>query len=222
MRMLNRANKDVEIPSNQGCCGAINSHVGDLEKAKELARANIDAFSKGNDSEPIIVASAGCGARMMEYGHLLSDDADYALKAVNFSKRVVDINEFLDQSKLQPGEASIHKIVTYQDSCHLANVQKVKDAPRNLIKSIGGVDFCELKGSNVCCGAGGTYMITEPEMSEAVLTEKIRNLADSGADIIATANPGCFMQLDNGIKAAGLDVEVKYVTELLDETYKQK
>ena len=87
----------------------------------------------------------------MEYGHLLSDDADYALKAVNFSKRVVDINEFLDQSKLQPGEASIHKIVTYQDSCHLANVQKVKDAPRNLIKSIGGVDFCELKGSNVCC-----------------------------------------------------------------------
>jgi len=156
---------------------------------------------------------------MREYGHLLSDDPDYASKAVDFSKRVVDINEYLDQAKLQPGETSIPKTVTYQDSCHLANVQKVKDAPRNLIKSIDGIDFCELKGSNICCGAGGTYMITEPEMSEAVLAEKIRNLVESGADIIATANPGCFMQLDNGIKAAGINVEVKYVTDLLDETY---
>ena len=219
VRTLNKANKDVEVPLNQGCCGAINSHVGDLGKAKELARANIEAFSKGSGTEPIIVNSAGCGARMREYGHLLSDDPDYASKAVDFSKRVVDINEYLDQAKLQPGETSIPKTVTYQDSCHLANVQKVKDAPRNLIKSIDGIDFCELKGSYICCGAGGTYMITEPEMAEAVLAEKIRNLVDSGADIIATANPGCFMQLDNGIKAAGINVEVKYVTDLLDETY---
>jgi len=219
VRMLNRANKDVEIPLNQGCCGAINSHVGDLEKAKELARRNIDAFLKGDGTEPIVVASAGCGARMREYGHLLSEDPNYAGKAVNFSKRVVDINEYLLQSKFHPGETSIPKRVTYQDSCHLANVQKVKDAPRNLIKAIEGVEFCELKSSNICCGAGGTYMITEPEMSEAVLTEKIKNLVESGADIIATANPGCFMQLENGIKAAGLNIEVKYVTDLLDDTY---
>ena len=95
----------------------------------------------------------------------------------------------------------------------------MKDAPRDLIKAIKGVEFCELKGSNICCGAGGIYMITEPEMSEAVLSEKIANLVESGADIIATANPGCFMQLENGIKAAGLNIEVKYVTDLLDDTY---
>ena len=119
VRTLNKANKDVEVPLNQGCCGAINSHVGDLGKAKELARANIEAFSKGSGTEPIIVNSAGCGARMREYGHLLSDDPDYASKAVDFSKRVVDINEYLDQAKLQPGETSIPKTVTYLSLIHI-------------------------------------------------------------------------------------------------------
>ncbi|HIA75578.1 MAG TPA: (Fe-S)-binding protein [Dehalococcoidia bacterium] len=222
VRVLNRAGKDVEIPSSQVCCGAINSHVGDLEKAKELARENIEAFSKGDKDEPIVVASAGCGTRMKEYAPLLADDPEYSSRAASFSKRVVDINEYLNGIQLLPGEFSIPRVVTYQDSCHLANVQKVRDAPRNLLKSIQGVDFCELKGSNICCGAGGTYMITEPEMSKAILANKMEDIIDSGADTIATANPGCFMQLENGIREAGLDVEVKYVTDLLDEAYTKK
>jgi glycolate oxidase iron-sulfur subunit len=222
VRVLNKAGKDVEIPSSQVCCGAINSHVGDVEKAKELARENIEAFSKDNIDGAIVVASAGCGARMKEYGPLLADDPEYSSKAANFSKRVIDINEYLIGTQLQPGESGVRRAVTYQDSCHLANVQKVRDAPRNLLKSIQGVDFCELKQSNICCGAGGTYMITEPEMSKKILANKMKNIIDSGADTIATANPGCFMQLQNGIREAGLDVEVKYVTDLLDETYTKK
>ena len=222
VRVLNKAGKDVEIPSLQVCCGAINSHVGDVAKAKELARENIEAFSKGNRYEAIVVASAGCGARMKEYGPLLADDPEYSLKAANFSKRVVDINEYLDGTQLRLGESSVPRVVTYQDSCHLANVQKVRDAPRNLLKAIRGIDFCELKESNICCGAGGTYMITEPEMSKGILANKMKNIIDSGADTIATANPGCYMQLENGIREAGLDLEVKYVTDLLDETYTKK
>ena len=222
VRVLNKAGKDVEIPSSQVCCGAINSHVGDVAKAKELARENIEAFSKGNRCEAIVVASAGCGARMKEYGPLLADDPEFSLKAANFSKRVVDINEYLDGTQLRLGESGVPRVVTYQDSCHLANVQKVRDAPRNLLKAIQGIDFCEMKESNICCGAGGTYMITEPEMSKGILANKMKNIIDSGADTIATANPGCFMQLENGIREAGLDLEVKYVTDLLDETYTNK
>ena len=222
VRVLNKAGKDVEVPSSQVCCGAINSHVGDVEKAKELARENIEAFSKGNQDGAIVVASAGCGARMKEYGPLLVDDPEYSSKAANFSKRVVDINEYLNGTELQLGESAVSRVVTYQDSCHLANVQKVRDAPRDLLKSIEGVDFCELKESNICCGAGGTYMITEPEMSKGILANKMKNIIDSRADTIATANPGCFMQLQNGIREAGLDVEVMYVTDLLDETYTKK
>jgi glycolate oxidase iron-sulfur subunit len=222
VRVLNKAGKDVEVPSSQVCCGAINSHVGDVAKAKELARENIEAFSKGNIAGAIVVASAGCGARMKEYGPLLADDPEYSSKAANFSKRVVDINEYLDGTQLQPGEFGVPRVVTYQDSCHLANVQKVRDAPRNLLKSIQGIDFSELKESNICCGAGGTYMITEPEMSKGILANKMKNIVDSGVDTIATANPGCFMQLQNGIREEGLDVEVKYVTDLLDETYTKK
>ena len=219
VRVLNKAGKDVEVPSSQVCCGAINSHVGDIEKTKELARANIEAFSKGHRDGAIVVASAGCGARMKEYGPLLADDPEYNSKAADFSKRVVDINEYLNGTQLQPGESGVPRVVTYQDSCHLANVQKVRDAPRNLLKSIQGVDFCELKESNICCGAGGTYMITETKMSKGILANKMKNIIDSVADTIATANPGCFIQLQNGIREAGLDVEVKYVTDLLDETY---
>ena len=222
VRVLNHNGTDVEVTKSQVCCGAINSHVGDIETARELARKNIDAFSRGVDSDPIIAASAGCGARMKEYKDLLKHDPLYSEKAIFFSSRVLDINEYLKQIKVKSGAISKKRVVTYQDSCHLANVQKIRSAPRELLNSIPGVDFCELKGSNICCGAGGTYMLTEPDMSKRVLADKVGLIKESGADVVATANPGCFMQLENGIKEAGLDVEVMYVTDLLDASYSDK
>ena len=222
VRVLNHNGTDVEVTKSQVCCGAINSHVGDIETARELARKNIDAFSRGVDSDPIIAASAGCGARMKEYKDLLKHDPLYSEKSIFFSSRVLDINEYLKQIKVKSGAISKKRVVTYQDSCHLANVQKIRSAPRELLNSIPGVDFCELKGSNICCGAGGTYMLTEPDMSKRVLADKVGLIKESGADVVATANPGCFMQLENGIKEAGLDVEVMYVTDLLDASYSDK
>ena len=139
VRVLTRNGCEVEVTEGQGCCGAIHSHVGDLDRARELARNNIEAFQK-RGVDAVIVASAGCGARMKEYGHLLQDDPEYADRASRFSGTVKDIHEFLVDLPFTPPTASVDKRVTYQDSCHLANAQRVTDAPRTILTSIPGVE----------------------------------------------------------------------------------
>ena len=218
VQVLNRNGFEVYVPRNQVCCGAINSHVGDTQRARDLARKNIDVFSEELGT-PIVTVSAGCGARMKEYHHLLKDDDLYAEKALQFESRVVDVHEVLDTVTEVSPSGKIEKRITYQDSCHLSNAQGIRRQPRDLIKCIEGAEFVEMPGSEICCGAGGTYMITEPEMSDKVLSSKISNIRNMGVDIVATANPGCFMQLESGVKREGLNVEIKYVTDLLSEAY---
>ena len=218
VQVLNRNGFEVYVPRNQVCCGAINSHVGDTQRARELARKNIDVFSEELGT-PIVTVSAGCGARMKEYHHLLKDDDLYAEKALQFESRVVDVHEVLDNVTEVRPSGKIEKRITYQDSCHLSNAQGIRRQPRDLIKCIKGVEFVEMPGSEICCGAVGTYMITEPEMSDKVLASKISNIRNMGVDIVVTANPGCFMQLESGVKREGLNVEIKYVTDLLSEAY---
>jgi len=221
MRVLTRNGCEVEVTKGQGCCGAIHSHVGDLERARELARKNIDAFeARGVDA--VIVASAGCGARMKEYGHLLENDPGYAERASRFSETVKDIHEYLVDLPFTPPTARLDKRVTYQDSCHLANAQRITDAPRTILTSIQGVELVEMERSDVCCGAGGTYTITEREFSLRVLDSKMRNVGRTGADVLATANPGCVLQLQYGAQRYGPPVEVAYVTDLLDEAYRRE
>lgn len=221
VRVLTRNGCEVEVTEGQGCCGAIHSHVGDLDRARELARNNIDTFEqRGVDA--VIVASAGCGSRMKEYGHLLEDDPDYAELAVKFSKTVKDIHEFLVDLPFTPPTGRIDKRVTYQDSCHLANAQRVTDAPREILTSIPGLELVEMERSNVCCGAGGTFTITEREFSLRVLDSKMRNVGQTGADVLATANPGCVLQLQYGAQRYGPSIEIAYVTDLLDEAYQRE
>ena len=221
VRVLTQNGCEVEVTEGQGCCGAIHSHVGDLDRARDLARRNIDAFEeRGVDA--VIVASAGCGARMKEYGHLLEDDPDYAERASRFSGTVKDVHEFLVDLPFTPPTASVDKRVTYQDSCHLANAQRVTDAPRAILTSIPGVELVEMERSDVCCGAGGTYTITEREFSLRVLDSKMKNVDKTNADVLATANPGCVLQLQYGAQRYGPPVEVAYVTDLLDEAYRRE
>ncbi len=221
MRVLTRNGCEVEVTKGQGCCGAIHSHVGDLERARALARKNIDAFeARGVDA--VIVASAGCGARMKEYGHLLENDPGYAERASRFSETVKDIHEYLVDLPFTPPTAKLDRRVTYQDSCHLANAQRITDAPRTILTSIPGVELVEMERSDVCCGAGGTYTITEREFSLRVLDSKMRNVGRTNADVLATANPGCVLQLQYGTQRYGPPVEVKYVTDLLDEAYRRE
>ena len=221
MRVLTRNGCEVEVTEGQGCCGAIHSHVGDLDRARELARKNIVAFeARGVDA--VIVASAGCGARMKEYVHLLENDPDYGQRAAKFSATVKDIHEFLVDLPFTPPTARLDKRVTYQDSCHLANAQRITDPPRAILTSIPGVELVEMERSDVCCGAGGTYTITEREFSLRVLDSKMRNVGGTGADVLATANPGCVLQLQYGTQRYGPPVEVKYVTDLLNEAYQRE
>ena len=221
VRVLTRNGCEVEVTEGQGCCGAIHSHVGDLDTARELARKNIDAFeARGLDA--VIVASAGCGARMKEYGHLLESDPNYAERASKFSGTVKDIHEFLVDLPFIPPTARNDRRVTYQDSCHLANAQRVTDAPRAILKAIPGVELVEMERSDVCCGAGGTYTITEREFSLRVLDSKMRNVGKTEADVLATANPGCVLQLQYGAQRYGPPIEIAYVTDLLDEAYRQE
>ena len=218
VRVLARNGCDVVVPKGQVCCGAINSHVGDLDTARKLARRNIDIFDDAG-AEYVIVPSAGCGSRMKEYGHLLSRDRAYSERAHQFSSTVKDINEFLVELPFDPPTASLDYRVTYQDSCHLGNAQRITSAPREILRAIPGVEFVELPNAGQCCGAGGTYTITERDFSLRVLNSKMDAFETTDADVFATANPGCLMQLQYGVQDRNLPAQVKYVTDLLDEAY---
>ncbi len=220
-RVLARNGCDVEVTRGQVCCGAIHTHVGDLERARTMARRNIDVFL-GSDLDAVVVASAGCGARMKEYDHLLQDDSDYAHKAKDFVQRVRDVNEFLYDLPVIPPEGRLDRRVTYQDSCHLSNAQRVTEAPRALLAAIPGLELIELGNANQCCGAGGTYTITQRNSSLRLLDKKMAAVQNTGADVVATANPGCVIQLQHGVKRAGATAEVRYVTDLLEEAYQSE
>ena len=219
VRVLTRNGCEVSVPRAQVCCGALNSHVGDLDTTRDLARRNIDVFlNSGTDA--VVVASAGCGSRMKEYGHLLREDDDYKERAARLSGMVKDIHEFLVELPLDPPRSRLDYRVSYQDSCHLSNAQRITSQPRELLRSIPGVDFVELPNAALCCGGGGTYTITERDLSLRVLDSKMATVRETGADIVATANPGCLIQLQYGAQREEMPVQVRYVTDLLDEAYR--
>jgi len=219
VRVLTRNGCEVVVTRDQGCCGAIHSHVGDLGAARAMARRNIDAFlSDGVDA--VVVASAGCGVRMKEYDHLLHDDPEYAGRAREFVALVKDVHELLVELPFVPPTGRLERRVTYQDSCHLSHAQRITQAPRQLLLSIPGLELVEMEGSDVCCGSGGTYSITQRETSIELLDSKIEAVVETGADVIATANPGCVMQLQYGVRRRGEQLQVRYVTDLLDEAYR--
>ena len=219
VRVLTRNGCDVIVAKGQGCCGAINSHVGDLDTARNLARENIDVFLS-EEVDYIVVASAGCGARMKEYGHLLRDDFGYSEKAESLSAKVRDIHELLADLPIEPPKGHLPYRVTYQDSCHLSNAQRITAAPRQLLHAIPGIEFVELSNADKCCGAGGTYTITERDFSMRVLDAKMGAVRETKANVVATANPGCLMQMQYGAQRDGMSIQVKYVTDLLDESYR--
>ena len=211
---------EVVIPAGQVCCGAIHSHIGDLERARSLARTNLDVFLK-LDIEAVVVASAGCGARLKEYVHLLRNDPNYDDLAKKFSSVVKDIHEYLDELPIIPPTGELDLTVTYQDSCHLSNVQNVKSQPRNLLKMIPGVSFVELPNSDICCGAGGTYFVSQSNMSRSILHDKMSSVKTTNADVLATANPGCVIQLQAGASKYQPNLKVRYVIDLLAESYER-
>jgi glycolate oxidase iron-sulfur subunit len=221
VRVLQKNGCEVSVPNGQTCCGALHVHAGIREEARRLARRNIDALvEEGYDA--IITNAGGCGSTLKEYGELLGQDPYYAIKALRFSNLVKDINEFLAAIGLNPNMGELPVSVTYQDSCHLAHGQRIRTAPRQLLNAIPGLTLREMPLSDLCCGSAGIYNILHTEMSLALLEKKMTAVNGTRAEVIATANPGCMLQLEAGVRKWGHGQRVAHVVELLDEAYQKK
>ncbi len=215
IRVLNRLGYRVVLPETQTCCGALNMHAGDRRFARDLARRNIDAFL-GANVEAIVVNSAGCGSTMKEYDNLLASDAAYRERAQRFVAMTKDVLEFVAGHPLPPLTA-VDATVTYQDSCHLVHAQRITTAPRAIMAAIPSLRLREMDAPDRCCGSAGLYSIVQREMSQRLLDNKMDDVAATGATTIATANPGCMMQLETGLRQRRIPARVVHVIELLDE-----
>jgi glycolate oxidase iron-sulfur subunit len=219
VRVLARNGVAVVPVGAQVCCGALSLHAGDRRTGRELARRNIDAFLAA-DTEAIVVNSAGCGSTMKEYAELLHNDPQYAEKARKFSSLVRDVSEYLAAlPAFEPPKGPLPYRATYQDSCHLVHAQKVRSAPRELMRAIPGLQLIEMGAPDRCCGSAGVYSFAQREMSLRLLDDKMRDVASTRTDVIATANPGCMMQLEAGLRRHKLSGRVVHLIELLDEAY---
>ena len=218
VRVLARLGYEVVAPAAQVCCGALHTHAGDALSARDLARRNIAVFERAN-VDAVIVNAAGCGAAMKEYGRLLRHDTAWAARAEAFESRVRDVLEFVAAEDFARDLRPVDREVTLQDSCHLAHAQGIRDAPRAILDAIPGLRLNEMRTPDRCCGSAGVYSFVQPAMSAQVLEAKMDDVAATGASVICTANPGCTLQLETGVRRRGLDAEVRHVIELLDESY---
>jgi glycolate oxidase iron-sulfur subunit len=216
VRVLAAEGCDVRVPHDQGCCGALALHAGRLDDGRAFARRLIAAFEHA-EVDRIVVNAAGCGSAMKEYGELLADDPAWAARARAFSARVRDISELLVE--LGEPRARRHPIqarVTYHDACHLAHAQGIRSAPRDLLRAIPGIELVTPADSEICCGSAGIYNLVQPEPAAALGAEKATRLAETKPDIVATANPGCTLQIAAAARRLGARWPVVHPIELLD------
>ena len=218
VRVLTRNGCDVMVPPGQGCCGALNAHAGDLETTRAMARTNIDSLMAAG-VERVITSSAGCGSTMKEYADLLQDGPEYSAKAVRFTEMTQDVTEFLVGLPFQPPTATVNRKITYQDPCHLAHAQRITAAPRTILNSIPGLELVEMENSSLCCGGAGIYSTVQPVLSQRLLKRKLNNINATGVQEVITANPGCMLQIEQGLKSQGTPGSVRHVVDILDEAY---
>jgi len=221
--VLKKCKCKIVTPRDQVCCGSLMGHNGDMEFALKLARKNIDAFEK-HDYDYLISNSAGCGAFMKDYARLLEDDLAYAEKAKWFSSKVKDVMEFFAEHKLllnlelKP-ELELGSI-TYHDACHLIHAQKISSQPREVIKSLPGVNYAELEEASWCCGSAGIYNVVRYDDAVMQLERKMQNIKNTKAKIVLTGNPGCMGQIKYGTQKFNVDVEVLHPVTLIKRMIK--
>jgi glycolate oxidase iron-sulfur subunit len=216
--VLRRNGCEVVAPVGQGCCGALNVHSGEREEARRMARRNIRAFLEAG-LDAVVVNAAGCGSTLKEYDELLGQEAEDRELAERFAVLVKDVNEFLASIELVAPTRRVQQRVTLQESCHLAHAQRIRTAPRLLLGKVPGLELVEMAHPDLCCGSAGVYNVTQPDMSGRILAGKMDEIEATGADTIVTANPGCMLQLEAGVRERGLRMEVRHVVELLREGY---
>ena len=217
-RVLQANGCDVIVPPNQGCCGAIHYHAGNQSPAQELADANLRAID-ADDFDAIIVNVAGCGSMLKEYGLHWEDEHQHARE--KFASKVKDVHEFLDDLGLVPPEGEISCRATYHDACHLAHAQNIRQAPRRILNQIPGLELVDLPESELCCGAAGTYNLTEPEMAGQLAARKLENIRSTDAQLVITANAGCLLQIAKEARRNGQPLPVHHPMDLLDRSYRR-
>lgn len=218
VRVLTANGCEVVVPPAQGCCAALTHHQGQAEQTKTLARQLIDSFAETN-VEYILINASGCGHTLKEYGHILADDPVYREKAKEFAAKVRDVQEFLAEvgltAKLSPLQAEPLTLV-YQDACHMIHGQKIIFQPRQLLRQIPGVKLREPVDAALCCGSAGVYNILQPDVANELGQQKVQNLVNTGAAVIASANIGCFVQISRHLKLQGHNTPVFHPMQLLD------
>jgi len=218
-RVLSANGFDVVAPREQGCCGSLLIHEGERERGKALARQTIEVFEAAQ-VDFVVVNAAGCGSAMKEYGELLRSDPRFAARAAAFSERVRDVSQLLATAGLRGSLKPLPLRVTYHDACHLAHGQRVRGEPRSLLKAIPGLDLVELTEADFCCGSAGVYNLLHPEVAKEFLDRKLDRVAQTGAQIVVSGNPGCLLQIAMGLRQRGLPIRAAHTVELLDFSYR--
>ncbi|MBI4592691.1 MAG: 4Fe-4S dicluster domain-containing protein [Candidatus Rokubacteria bacterium] len=218
-RVLARNGWEVHVPPAQGCCGALNAHGGDHGRAVALAKRTIEVFERA-PAETVVVNTSGCGAHMKGYAGLLAAEPAWAERAHRFARSVQDISEFLAGAPLRGPLQPVPMVVTYHDPCHVVHGQKIQREPRQLLAQIPGLTVVDLKESDWCCGSAGIYNLTQPEMAARLLERKVGHVLATGAEAVVTANPGCILQIQAGLRARDSNVGVMHIVEILDRAYR--
>ncbi len=224
IRVLTANGCEVVIPPSQGCCAALPHHQGQEPQAQALARQMINTFAKW-DLDAVIINASGCGHTLKEYGHLLADDPDYATPAQAFAQSVKDVQEFLADVGLT---APLHPLqsepltLVYQDACHMLHGQKIRLQPRQLLRQIPGVTLREPIDAALCCGSAGVYNIFQPEVAAELGRQKVKNLTQTKAEVIVSANVGCTLQIRQHLQEQGHTTPVYHPMQLLDWSIRQE
>jgi glycolate oxidase iron-sulfur subunit len=215
VRVLTAEGCDVIVPRTQQCCGALMVHSGREREALDAARALIDAFAH-HDVDVVVTNAAGCGSTLKEYGQLLRDDPQYSAKAAALASRCRDISEVLAELSPQAPRHPLHVRVAYHDACHLQHGQGISAQPRQVLQTIPALEVLEIPEGGLCCGSAGIYNLVEPEPAHALGARKAANILATGAEVVASSNPGCLLQIRTELARTGQSRPMMHLVELID------
>ena len=218
IRLLNRLGVEVVLTEGEGCCGALVHHMGKETESQAFAVANINAWYReldGDGLDAIVITASGCGTTIKDYGHMLRDNVRYAAKAARISELAMDISELLETLDLTSGQRESGLKVAYHSACSMQHGQQLKDGPRRLLEAVG-FEVATVPEGHICCGSAGTYNILQPKIATELRDRKVSNIKLTGADVVATGNIGCMVQIGSGNGADRLDVPVVHTVELID------
>jgi glycolate oxidase iron-sulfur subunit len=214
-RVLAAEGCEVVAPGEQPCCGALLVHAGEEIAAVALAKRTIDVFERA-ELDTVVTNAAGCGSNVKEYGHLLRDEPEYAERARAFAAKCKDVSEVLAEMEPRAKRNTLKLRVAFHDSCHLQHAQGVRAQPRALLSSIPGLELAEIPEAAICCGSAGIYNLVQPEAANALGDRKAELIAPLKADVVATGNPGCMLQMQSAMVRRGQKIPVVHTIQILD------